>query len=117
MVMSTSQLKEKRALLVAKKEELQALIAEVDKELTYLDNMEKPYVACVQSYGGGGGSSFKTLAEAEKRLEQYQEKKYYRNGLNYGVYLYKHLEDGSKKMLKVIPLQKGHFREPDLTIG
>ena len=114
MVMTTRQLKEERALLAAKKEELQALIADVDKKLTYLDNMEKPYVACVQSYGGGGSSSFKTLAEAEKRLEQYEDKQYYRNGLNYGVYLYKHLEDGSKKMLKVIPLQKGHFREPNL---
>lgn len=117
MGMSTSQLKEKRALLVAKKEELQRLIADIDKELTYLDNMEKPYVACIQSYGGGGSSAFKTLAEAEKRLEEYEDKKYYRNGLNYGVYLYKYLEDGSKKMLKVIPIQKGHFREPDLTMG
>ena len=112
--MSTSQLKEKRALLVAKKEELQALIVDVDKKLTYLDNMEKPYVACVQSYSGGGRAAFKTLAQAEKKLEEYRGKTYFRNGLNYGVYLYKYLEDGSKKMLKVIPLQKDHFREPYL---
>lgn len=114
MALTNKQLKEERALLLAKKEELQALIADVDKKLTYLDNMEKPYVACVQSYSGGGSASFKTLAQAEKKLEEYHDKKYFRNGLNYGVYLYKHLEDGSKKMLKVIPLQKGHFREPNL---
>lgn len=114
MVMTTRQLKEERALLLAKKEELQALIADVDKKLTYLDNMEKPYVACVQSYSGGGSAAFKTLAQAEKKLEEYRGKKYFRNGLNYGVYLYKYLEDGSKEMLQVIPLQKGHFREPNL---
>lgn len=108
-------IKAERADLLDLKENLTRKLTDVEKRLTVLDNLEKPYVACVQSYSGGGKAAFKTLEQAEKKLEEYRGKKYFRNGLNYGVYLYKHLEDGSKEMLKVIPLQEHHFREPDLS--
>lgn len=104
-------IKEQRNILEETKNTLMEQLNEVEAKLTLLNNLEKPYVAVVQSYSGGGQMAFKTLEKAEKKLEEYTSKDKFKNGLNYGTYLYKHLEDGTKKLLKVIPLQS-EFRFP-----
>lgn len=106
-------IKEQRSILEETKNNLMEKLTELEVKLTILDNLEKPYVAVVQSYSGGGQMAFKTLEKAEAKLEEYKNKTRFKNGLNYGVYLYEHLEDGNKKLLKVIPLQS-KFRFPKL---
>ena len=44
-----------------------------------------------------------------EKLEEYASKKYFKNGLNYGVYLFKWNEDGSKELLEIIPLGNKNF--------
>lgn len=69
-----------------------------------LKKLLKPYVAAVSSYSGGGEMAFATLDKAENKYREYRSKTYFRNGLNYGVYLYQwYLEDHkiSRRLIKV----------------
>lgn len=108
-------IKTERTRLTEEEGKLTKRLEDIQKQLNVLDNLEKPYVAVVQSYSGGGRMAFKTLEQAEKKLEEYRGKTYFKNGLNYGVFLYKHNEDGTKEMIKEIKLQPG-YRTPDITM-
>lgn len=63
--------------------------ARVADQLRDCDKLLKPYVAEVKSYSGGGEMAFATLEKAEAKYREYMGKKKFRNGLNYGVLLYK----------------------------
>mgnify|MGYP003499827159 CR=1 FL=1 len=94
---------DKKELLEAR-EELLLELAEIENQLLFLKNMEKPYVACINSHHGNFSAQFKKEEQARKKLAEYKNKKYYKNGLNYGVYLFKWNEDGTKEIIEVIPL-------------
>ena len=102
--MSKTYIKEERERLLKEQEDLYVKLAKVDYQLEMLGNMEKPYVACVQSYSGGGSKQFDTYEKALAKMEEYRGKKMFRNGRNYGVYLYKHKLNGEREMLMEIPL-------------
>lgn len=86
--------------LLARKEELKQSLADIEILLNLIDNLEKPYVANVSAYSGHYSTQFKTEEQAKKKLEEYASKRYFRNGLNYGVYLYKWNEDGTKTLIE-----------------
>ncbi|AGR46617.1 hypothetical protein vBBak6_064 [Bacillus phage v_B-Bak6] len=92
-----------RQILLAERQKIENELHRVDGKLLLLDRLEKPYVAEVSSYSGGGSMSFATEAAARNKMIEYYNKKYYRNGLNYGVYMYKWNEDGSQTLLEVKP--------------
>lgn len=108
--MDAKELKLKKAELEKQKASLEEQIHEVNKEITRLINLEKPYVANVSAYSGHYSMQFKTEAQARKKLDEYASKVYFKNGLNYGVYLYKHEEDGTKTLLETIPMGRKNFK-------
>jgi hypothetical protein len=85
--------------LIARKAELEKEIEEIEYKLEVMINMEKPYVANVSAYSGHYSMQFKTVEKAIEKLNEYASKQYFKNGLNYGVYLYKWNEDGSKTLI------------------
>lgn len=91
---------DKKELLEAR-EELLLELAEIENQLLFLKNIEKPYVACIKTYHGNFSSQFKKEEQARKKLVEYKNKKYYKNGLNYGVHLFKWNEDGSKEIIEI----------------
>ncbi|MEK4427677.1 hypothetical protein MHB54_00305 [Paenibacillus sp. FSL M7-0802] len=95
--------------LINKKKELQQKIIEIDKKLTAIENLEKPYVANVCAYSGHYSMKFETEAKARKKLDEYFSKQYFKNGLNYGVYLYKYSEDGKPTLMDVKPKGQPDF--------
>ena len=99
-----------KEILLARKSEIENELAEIDRKLTVIANLEKPYVANVSAYSGQYSMQFKTEAQARKKLKEYEGKKYFKNGLNYGVYLYKWNEDGTKDLLESIPVGRQHFQ-------
>ncbi|PLS19476.1 hypothetical protein CVD28_03405 [Bacillus sp. M6-12] len=99
---------DKKTLLL-RKAELEKELQEVEHNLWLLNNLEKPFVANVSAYSGHYSSQFKTEQQARKKLKEYASKKYFKNGLNHGVYLYKWNEDGTKELLEVIPLGRKDF--------
>ncbi|KON87417.1 hypothetical protein AF332_11660 [Sporosarcina globispora] len=99
--------------LLNRKEALELEIQNIEKQLRVMTNLEKPYVANVSAYSGHYSMQYKTEAQARKKLNEYAAKTYFKNGLNYGVYLYKWNEDGSKTLLESIPLGRKNF-EPSL---
>lgn len=98
-----SELTLKKKLLQNKKLDLLALINEVEEELKKLSRLEKPYVASVDAHSGHYESSFNTEEKARKKMEEYSRKQYIKNGLNYGVYLYKWNTDQTKKLIEFHP--------------
>ena len=109
--MSKLYIKEERERLLEEQEDLYVKLAKVDYQLEILGKMEKPYVACVQSYSGGGSMQFDTYEKALAKMEEYKGKEMFRNGLNYGVYLYKHKLNGEREMLMEIPLNS-YYKTP-----
>lgn len=95
--------------LLIQREQLLTKLQNLDQEISHLDNMEKPYVAAISSYSGGGKVSFKTEEQARRKFEEYCGKTYYRNGLTNGAYLYKHNHDGSKTLLEVKEMGRPDF--------
>jgi hypothetical protein len=95
--------------LIARKADLQQEIEDINQKLTIIENMEKPYVANVSAYSGHYSVQFKTVEKAIEKLKEYASKQYFRNGLNYGVYLYKWNEDGSKTLIDYTPLGRKDF--------
>ncbi|WP_099301960.1 hypothetical protein [Bacillus sp. Marseille-P3800] len=92
--------------------EIEVLESKLNKnraKLVLLKNMEKPYVANVSAYSGRYSMQYKTEDMARKKLNEYAKKEYFKNGLNYGVYLFKWNEDGSKELLESIPLGNKNF--------
>lgn len=96
--------------LLGRKNELLDEIEEIDYKLYLLNNLEKPYVVELSSYSGGSKAQFKTEEKARKKLAEYKGKKYFRNGLTYGVYMYKWNEDGTKTLLEEIPMGRKDFK-------
>lgn len=96
--------------LLEKKSQLEEKIYEIDQQLYILTNLEKPYVANVSAYSGHYSMQYKTETQARKKLSEYASKQYFKNGLNYGVYLYKWNEDGTKELLVVIPMGRKDFK-------
>ena len=84
------------AALLKRKNELEKELNEIEEKLFVLENLEKPYVANVSAYSGHYQTQFKTETQARKKLSEYAGKKYFKNGLNFGVYLYKWESDGSR---------------------
>lgn len=101
-------IKDKEKLL-NKQYNLEKELETVNKQLSHIDNLENPYVANVVGYSGQFSTKFKTEEKARKKLKEYASKPYFRNGLNYGVYLYKYREDGTKEVLEAIPLQRQFY--------
>ncbi|WP_078598630.1 hypothetical protein [Evansella clarkii] len=95
--------------LLEEKEKLLVRIGTIDEKLKRIENMKKPYVACISSYSGGGRSAFATEAQARKKLDEYSGKQYFRNGLSWGTYLFKHNEDGTKTLIEVRPMNRPNF--------
>lgn len=95
--------------LLSKKHDLEQELQKVNKTLRHIENLEKPYVANVQAYSGHFSTKFKTEEKARKKLEEYAKKIYFKNGLNYGVYLYKYREDGTKEVLESMPINMRNF--------
>lgn len=99
--------KELKKMIVEHNKKYDELIklANEQKEAIYdLKRLLKPYVAAVSSYSGGGEMAFDNLDKAENKYCEYRSKMYFRNGLNYGVYLYQwYLEDHkiSRRLIKV----------------
>lgn len=100
--------------LLTRKAALEEELVEIEKQLVWINNLEKPYVANVSAYSGHASMQFKTEEKARKKLEEYAGKQYFRNGLNYGVYLYKWNEDGTKTLLESIPVGRKDFK-PNLS--
>jgi hypothetical protein len=96
--------------LLERKEQLEEEIYQIDQQLYILTNLEKPYVANVSAYSGHYSMQYKTEFQARKKLNEYASKQYFKNGLNYGVYLYKWNEDGSKTLLESIPMGRQDFK-------
>lgn len=95
--------------LEKRKEELEEELKIIELNLSLIHNLEKPYVANVSAYSGHYSIQYKTEDQARKKLKEYASKQYFKNGLNYGVYLYKWNEDGSKTLLEMIPLGREDF--------
>lgn len=95
--------------LFAKRTDLQNQLDAVNQEISVLESNEKPFVAAISSYSGGGSLTFKTEAQARKKYEEYCKKNYYRNGLSYGAYLYKNNEDGAKTLIDYKPMGHSWF--------
>lgn len=111
---------DKKALLERKekfeqrKKELLESLSYVEDQLILINNLEKPYVANVSAYSGHYSMQFNSEEKARKKLKEYAGKQYFKNGLNYGVYLYKWNEDGSKTLLESIPKGLKDFK-PNLS--
>ena len=95
--------------LLNRKLEIESELEEIDQKLRIIKNLEKPYVANVSAYSGHYDMQFKTEEQARKKLNEYKGKLYFKNGLNYGVYLYKWNEDGTKTLLESIPVGRDNF--------
>lgn len=91
----------KKAELEQRKAELQAEIESINRKLSVMDKLEKPFEACVHGYSSPGISttSWKTEEQARKKYDDYRSKQYFRNGAIYGVILYRNNEDGTKTVL------------------
>ena len=87
--------------LLARKEEIQAELSEINRKLATLDKLDKPFEACVHGYSSPGisSTSWKTEEQARKKYDEYLGKTYFRNGLIYGVILYRNNEDGTRTVL------------------
>lgn len=93
-----------------RKIELEQELKNINKQLIQVENLEKPFVANVSAYSGHYSTQFKTEEQARKKLNEYKSKQYFKNGLNYGVYLYKWNTDQTKELLEVIPLGRKDFK-------
>lgn len=101
--MDKEKLKLEKQMLLSRKEELERELNLVEHQLTNIDRLEKPYVAVISSYSGGSSARFGSEKAARNKMNEYFSKKYFRNGLTYGVYLYKWNEDLTKTLLEVKP--------------
>lgn len=102
--------------LEQKKEALTRQLNDINHQLKYIETLEKPYVACISSYSGGGQMAFKTETQARKKLEEYYGKKRFRNGLSYGVYLYRHNPDKTITLLEFRPMARKDFYPSEFII-
>ncbi|MBN7742772.1 hypothetical protein JYA35_09225 [Bacillus velezensis] len=93
---NTQSLKEKKEELEKKKRVLKQKLEDIESKIIQINNMQKPYVANVSAYSGHYSMQFENEEKAKKKLYEYASKRYFKNGLNHGVYLYKWNEDGSK---------------------
>ncbi|MCY8513729.1 hypothetical protein [Bacillus atrophaeus] len=109
-MVNTQSLKEKREELEKEKRVLEQKLEDVESEITLINNMQKPYVANVLAYSGHYSMQFEKEEKAKKKLYEYASKRYFKNGLNHGVYLYKWNEDGSKTLLESIPIGRENFK-------
>lgn len=101
--MDKKELTIRKRILLSQKEEAEKELNRIDGELLKLDRLEKPYVAVVSAYSGTYSASFSKEEAARKKMNEYFGKRYFKNGLNYGVYMYKWNEDGSQTLLEVKP--------------
>ena len=70
---------------------LKIQLIEKESIVEELNMLLKPFVAEVKSYSGGSSMAFSNLGDATKKYEWYRSKKYFRNGLNYGVFLFEYV--------------------------
>jgi hypothetical protein len=91
----------KKAELERRKAELQEEIADINRRLSVMEKLEKPFEACVHGYSSPGISStyWKTEEQARKKYDDYRSKRFFRNGAVYGVILYRSNEDGTRTVL------------------
>lgn len=90
---------ESKTDLLRKKAEHEKELEKIEEQLFHINNMEKPFVANVVAYSGHYSMQFKTEDQARKKYQEYKGKKYFKNGLNYGVYLYQYNPDGTKTLM------------------
>lgn len=102
-------LKVRRIELEKERDLLEIKLRDNASQLAFITNLEKPFVANVSAYSGHYSMQFNTEQKARKKLNEYASKQYFKNGLNYGVYLYKWNEDGSKTLIESIPLGRKDF--------
>lgn len=95
--------------LIFKRDQLLENINDINQELRRMEDMEKPYVAAISGYSGGGETRFKTEEQAQKKFQEYCKKTYYRNGLAHGAFLYKLNDDGSKFLIDSQPIGQKDF--------
>jgi hypothetical protein len=107
--MDKKEIKKKKLEVLLRKSVLEKEIFELDKELVKLTNLEKPYVANISSYSGHFSMQFPTEDAARKKYEEYKSKKRFKNGLTYGVYLYKFEVDETKTLLEETALGRKTF--------
>ena len=111
-----AQLKAQIKSVEAEIAELQTQVCEKEALVDELNKLLKPFVAVVYSYSGGGSMAFSGLDAATKKYEEYRSKKYFRNGLNYGVFLFEYVVvDGAirRKLLLHKELSPRQFRLPE----
>lgn len=98
--------------LIVKREHLLEELNDINQKLNRIEELEKPYVAAISSYSGGGEMKCMTEAQARRKFEDYCGKTYYRNGLSYGTYLYRLNADGTKTLLDYQPMGRKDFYPP-----
>lgn len=86
----------------------------VEDSLRLLTNLEKPFVTVVHTYSGDKHyyTNFKTLEQAVKKFDEMVKKKRFKNGLIYGVYVFKYNQGGTEELLKSERKHKS-FRMPE----
>lgn len=95
---------------------LKIQLIEKESVVDELNKLLKPFVAVVYSYSGGGSMAFSGLDAATKKYHEYRSKKYFRNGLNYGVFLFEYVVvDGAirRKLIQHEALADRMFRLPE----
>jgi hypothetical protein len=95
--------------LIEKREELRERMNGVDEEIRRMECLEKPFVAAISAYSGGGETRYETEEQARKKFKEYCGKTYYRNGVSHGAFLYKYNEDGTKTLLDVHAMNQKDF--------
>lgn len=98
-----------KSQLQMKQAQLRNELTRIEKELSLIESLERPFKAAISSHGGLGNVGFKTEEKARKKYEQYCKKYLYRGGTTHGAYLYKVNEDGSKTLLDYQPINTPDF--------
>jgi hypothetical protein len=96
--------------LLEMRDNLRKELNDIEDLIIVMENLQKPYVANVYAYSGHYSMQFETEEKARKKLQEYAGKTRFKNGLNYGVYLYKWEEDGTRTLLEVIPKGQKNFK-------
>jgi hypothetical protein len=95
--------------LIEKREGHRVSMNKIDDEIRRMECLEKPFVAAISSYSGGGETRCETEELARKKFNEYCRKTYYRSGISHGAFLYKYNEDGTKTLLEVHPMNQKDF--------
>lgn len=95
--------------LIEQREQLRQNINSINQEIQRMEDLEKPFVAAISAFNGGGETRFETEELARKKFMQYGKMPVYRKGVSHGAFLYKYNDDGSKTLIDVQPIGQDDF--------